>query len=340
MPDSITITIAAKTMEGLGAVDPEVTVEISEVTPISQPVARRPILNFDTTATLEIAAPDGFPTWQVNVTFSRFDVVSKSPSSPSFFLSPRPNTSKLHEMKVVRLPNKWTPQFTPLNALPSPRFDPLKRVLAVSKSVDLKDGPPAGDLDQSYDTLANSAQILAKTALLNLVAVLSDEQDPESSPSVSWFSYVRKIVRIDQERFIAEVDPTLFEDVQTILRKLDSTYKAQGYFTESPALHTANIPPQYDIEHNLMMPMITVKKKYEQGNVQLTLAALSTPSGAVHLLDCDMDEHANIALHGLDLVKHWITGGTKPIAMHEYIVEDSAQQANGIAAIDLGYQLV
>ncbi len=104
MPDSITITITAKTMEGLGAVDPEVTVEISEVTPLSQPISRTPIPNFDTRAPVNIRAPDGFPTWQVNVTFSRFDVSSKSPSSPSFFLSPRPNTSKLHEMKVVRLP--------------------------------------------------------------------------------------------------------------------------------------------------------------------------------------------------------------------------------------------
>jgi hypothetical protein len=334
MPDSITITITAKTMEGLGAVDPEVTVDISEVTPLGRLVSRTPIPNFDTTATLVSPAPEGFPTWQVNVSLSRFDVVS------GFFFQPRPNSPQHYEMKVARLPNKWTSQFTPLDALPSPRFDPLKKVLAVSDSVDLKQGPPVGDLGKNYDTLANGAQILARTALLNLFSVLSDEQDPESSPSLPWFSYVRKIVRIDQERFIAEVDPGLFENVQTILSKLNSTYKAQGYFTESAALHTANIPPQYDIEHNLMLPMITVKKKYEQGNVQLTLAALRSPRGVVHLLDCDMDEHANIVEHGFDLIKHLVNGGTSPIAMHEYIVEDSAQQAGGIATIDLGYQLV
>jgi hypothetical protein len=321
-------------MEGLGAVDPEVTVEISEVTPVSRPVSRTPIPNFDTAATLNILAPEGFPTWQVNVTFSRFDVVS------GFFFLPRPNTPQRYDMQVARLPNKWTPQFTRLAALPSPRFDPFRNVLTVSKNVDLKKGPRVGDLGQNYDTLTNGAQILAKTALLNLFAVLSDEQDPESAPAVPWFSYVRKIVRLDQERFIAEVDPALYEDVQTILRKLKSTYSAQGYFTESPALHTANIPPQYEIEHNLLMPMITVKKEYEQGNVQLTLAALSTPGGVVHLLDCDMDEHANIVEHGFDLIKHLINGGTSPIAMHEYIEEDSAQQAGGIATIDLGYRLV
>jgi len=334
MPDSVRITITGKTMEGLGAVDPELTVEISEVTPVSRPVSRTSIPNFDTTATLEIPAPDGFPTWQVNVMFSRFDVVS------GFFFMPRPDTPQHYEMKVARLPDKWTPQFAPPDALPSPRYDPFKKVLAVSSSVDLKHGPAVGDLAKNYDKLADGAQILAKTALLNLFAVLSDEQDPESSPSVPWFSYVRKIARIDQERFIAEVDPALFENVQTILRKLNSTYTAQGYFTESPALHTANIPPQYNIENNLMMPMITVKKKYEQGNVQLTLAALRRSGGVVHLLDCDMDEHANIVEHGFDLIKHLVNGGTSPIAMHEYVVEDSAQQADGIATIDLGYQLV
>jgi hypothetical protein len=36
-----------------------------------------------------------------------------------------------------------------------------------------------------------------------------------------------------------------------------------------------------------------------------------------------------------------VTGGTSPISMHEYIVEDSAEQSeNGISTIDLGYELV
>lgn len=334
MSDSITVTLTAKTMEGPGALDPEVTVDISEVTPLRRPVSRTGVPNFDTTATLQIPAPDGFPTWQVNVTFSRFDVVS------GFFFMPRPNIPQHYEVSVARLPDKWTPQFTRLAALPSPRFDPLRKVLAVSNSVDLKHGPAVGDLGKNYDTLANGAQILAKTTLLNLFAVLTDERDPESLPSVPWFSYVRRIVRLDQERFIAEVDSALYENVQTILSKLNSTYQAQGYFTESAALHTANIPPQYDIDRSLTEPLITVKKKLEQGNVQLTLAALRTPGGAVHLLDCDMDEHANIVEHGFDLVKHLINGGTSPITMHEYIMDDSARQGHGFATVDLGYRLV
>jgi hypothetical protein len=62
---------------------------------------------------------------------------------------------------------------------------------------------------------------------------------------------------------------------------------------------------------------------------------------AVHLLDCDMDEHLNLINHGFDVVKHLFNGGTSPSAMHEYIVRDSAQNSpGGIATIDFGYMLV
>jgi hypothetical protein len=189
--------------------------------------------------------------------------------------------------------------------------------------------------------VAGSAQVLAKTALLNLYAVLTDEKDPIGK--VPWFSYVHKIVRVDQERFVAEVDPALFENVQTIINELTSTFAAQGFFTEPAAdlpLHIPNIPPAYDAANNLVQ-IITVKKDYEQGNVQLTMSFLRVNGVAVHLLDCDMDEHRNIILHSFDLIKHLINGGTNPISMHEYIVEDSAQQSpNGISTVDLGYQLV
>ena len=61
---------------------------------------------------------------------------------------------------------------------------------------------------------------------------------------------------------------------------------------------------------------------------------------AVHLLDCDMDENRNIALHSFDLLNHLVNGGTNPISMHEYIVEDSAHGAtDGVATVNLGYEL-
>ena len=334
MPDKITINVSAKTMEGLPAIDPEVKIMITEVTPPNQEVAQVTLANFNGSGSFEIPAPDTFPTWQVNATFSRFDAGS------GFFFMPRGNANPAHEFLVSRLPDECTPAFKKLSELASPRFDPLKKVVSLSTDVDLKKGPAVGDLSAKYDALSGTPQVLAKTALLNLFAVLSDEVDPIAG--TPWFSYARKIVRLDQERFLAEVDPGLFENVQTIINELSSKYKAQGFFTEPPAdlpLHIPNIPTAYHSDKNLVQ-IITLKKDYEQGNVQLTVSFLRVDGVPIHLLDCDMDEHRNIVLHSFDIVNHIVTGGTNPISMHEYIVRDSAQTApDGIAKIDLGYRL-
>jgi hypothetical protein len=335
MADSVTIKLTASTMEGLDAVDPQVTVDIVQAIPDNQMISRQVIHNFAGTATIAVPFPDGFPTWQVNISLSRYDAVT------SFFFQPRGDSSPTYNIQVTRLPGKWAPQFTLLKSLSSQRFQSFRNVIAVSKGVDLKDGPAVGDLNANYDAIADGAQIQAKMALLNLFAVLTDEEDPIGK--IPWFSYARKVVRIDQERFIAEVDATLFENVQTILNGLNGTFKGQGYFTEPDAdllLHVGNIPPQYGGSQNIVKT-ITLKKDHEQGDLQLTLFFMTVAGKAVHLLDCDLDENRNIVLHSLDLVKHLFNGGTSPISMHEYIVEDSAaNSANHISTIDLGYQLV
>jgi hypothetical protein len=331
----ITITLLAKTMEGLNAVDPLMTVDIVEVTQLRQAVLHKVIPNFTGKVVIQLPAPDGFPTWQLTVTLSRFD------AGNGFVFQPRGNANPSHTFLVARLPGSWTPEFKMLAELPAARFGPFRQVVAMSDSVDIKNGPVLGDLEVKYDGMSGDQQVLAKTALLNLFAVLTDEQDPIGK--VPWFSYVRKFVRLDRERFVAECDPALFENVQTILNELTSKFAAQGYFTEPPAdlmLHLPNIPTVYHSDANLVQ-MITVKKDYEQGNVQLTVSFLRVNGVAVHLLDCDMDENRNIVLHSFDLIKHLVDGGTNPISMHEYIVEDSAQQsATGESTIDLGYELV
>ena len=330
----INITLIAKTMEGLDAIDPELTIDIVEVSGLEQPVAHQVINGFNGRVVLQVPEPDTFPTWQVTATFSRFD------AGAAFMFQPRGNSNPSHLFQVARLPDKWTPEFSPFAALAAPRFDPFKKIVTVSNNVDLKNGPAVGDLCARYDALNGIPQTLAKTALLNLFAVLTDEIDPIGR--VPWFSYVQKFVRLDQERFIAEVAPSLFENVQTIINELASTYQAQGYFTEPAAdlpLHIPNIPQTYDSANNLVK-IITLKKDYEQGNVQLTVSFLRVNGVAVHLLDCDMDENRNIILHSFDLIKHLVNGGTSPISMHEYIVEDSAQHSvNGISTIDVGYEL-
>jgi hypothetical protein len=253
------------------------------------------------------------------------------------------------KLGVVRLPDAWSPSFHALTNLAAPRFDPLRAVVARSNKVDLlATGIDLGDLNVSFDRLAGLPQVLAKAALLNLFSVLIEEVDPVTivdgpgQPS-PWFSYVNRIVRIGQERFIAEVSPTLFENVSTILKSPGLMYKGKQYATEPDggrSLHSVNIPPQYDVANNLVA-METVKIPYEQGNVQLTVAFLRVNGVAVHLLDCDMDEHLNLLAHGFDVIAHLFNGGTSPITMHEYIERDSAQQAaNELATVDVGYQLV
>lgn len=331
---TINIQLSAQTLDGHDAVDPQVTVDIVEITETDSPVARVVIPNFNGSAVVQVPAPDSFPAWQVTATFSRYD------AGAGFLFQPRGNPNPSHMFKVAHLPDKWTPRFTPFTSLLSPRFDAFKQIVANSSSVDLKNGPAVGELQANYDTMSGPQQTLAKSALLNLYAVLTDEIDPIGK--VPWISYVRKFVRLDQERFIAEVDAGLFENVQTIINELASTYQAQGYFTEPAAdlpLHIPNIPTVYHSDANLVN-IITLKKDYEQGNVQLTVSFLRVNGAAVHLLDCDMDENRNIILHSFDIIKHMFTGGTNPISMYDYIVEDSAQQApNGISNIDLGYVL-
>jgi hypothetical protein len=339
----ININISAKTMEGVGAIDPEVTINILQTEPLQEQIERVTIQNFNGSCVVTLDTPEGiFPTWQVSASFSRFDVDS------GFFFQPMGNANPSHTFLVQRLPGAWTPQFTPLAILPSPRFDRLKAVIAGSDSVDLKLGPPVGNLETNYDAMSGDAQILAKAALLNLYAVLTDEVDPTVQPPVCWFSYVRKIVRLDSERFVAEVDPTLYENVQTIISELGVKYSAQKFSTEPPAdspLHIPNIPTSYHSDANLVH-MITVKKQYEQGDVQLTMSFLRVNGQAVHLLDCDMDEHDNIVGHSFDLIKHLISrSGTSPIAMHEYIEKDSSDANGGVlsggtSTVDLGYILV
>jgi hypothetical protein len=335
LSDLIAITITATSMEGLPAIDPLVTVDIIQEIPTNRTIFRQIIHDFNGEAKITLPAPDGFPSWRANVSFSKYDAVS------GFFFQPKGESSPTFTMQLTRLPSAWKPQFSPLESLIQPRFRSFKDVLVKSTNVDLKKGPAVGDLNVHYDTLTDSAQILAKTAMLNLFAVLTDEQDPIGM--VPWFNYVRKIVRIDQERFIAEVDPALFENVQTILNGLHGAFKGQGFFTEPHLdleLHVGNIPPQFGGKKNIDK-IITLKKDYEQGDLQLTVTSMTVDGKAVHLLDCDLDENRNIIRHSLDLVKHVFNGGTNPITMHEYIVEDSAQQsANGIATVDLGYRLV
>jgi hypothetical protein len=244
----------------------------------------------------------------------------------SRFFTPTEDKAEQEDITVLRSPDAWAPKFTSFSALPPARFSRLIQVIANSTQVDVKNGRALGRLDAAYDGLTAPAEMLAKMALLNLFAVTTDTTEPISN--LNWFSFVNQIVRIDRERFVAEVDPKLFDIVQNILARMDE-FKKAGFFTEPASLHYDNIPSRYTISGDL----ITVKVRYEQGNVQLTMGKVKSNGRDVTLLDCDMDEHCNIIEHTGDLFLHVFTGGTHPIDMHEYIVRKDP-------GIQLGYELL
>jgi hypothetical protein len=318
-------------------------VRLEEIQPFARVLAQTTIQDFFGQEVLEFPAPaGGGREWMVTAMFSRYS----GPGGQMFL--PNANPSPTFTLPLTRLPGKWNAQFVPLATLPSPRFDPFRKITAVSNDVDLKapNVPAIGDLAANYDAIDGGPQRLAKMALLNLYSVLMDGFDPLAESPTPWFSYVQKIVRIDQERFIAEADKTLWDHVTQIVGDLNAPSLGGQYSTEPEsdfALHVPNIPPQYDPKNNIAK-MATVKKKYEQGNFQLTMTQLKTGQ---FLLDCDMDEHLNVALHAEDLVLHAAAAlkdptdtGTQPVLMHEYIVRHSAEASGGTATVDLGYRLV
>jgi hypothetical protein len=290
------------------------------------------IPNFPGAAVIDFELPGSMQPMFVEVVPHRF-------RSEQVVIHPMEGTVVPAQMTLLRLRGAWSPKFVALSHLSSPRFDSFNSVVRASHEVDLKVGAKIGDLSAAYDSLSSPAALLAKMALLNLYSVLTDSNDPLSGqPAQPWFSYVKEIVRLDQERFIALVDAELFENVNSILGDMDR-WGPEGYFPEaSTCFHSGNIPDRFMSED---CQTISVKKKYGIGNVQLTLSSIRKDDIAYHILDCDMDEHANIVLHAGDMGEHEFTGGTAPIEVHDLIAEQlAAQEHDGLMRTDLGYELM
>lgn len=243
----------------------------------------------------------------------------------SEFFTLNDGESKQETCPVQRDPGEWQPKFTLWNALAG-QFDALKATIN-EKLVRLIDGTEIGVMGPDvYDAMANRLS-LPKMALLNLFVVLCKQTDPVSAQP--WFNMVKQILVLDQERFVAVVDSNLFESVDHILNNMGQ-FKKDGFFAGDTSLHEQNIPKEF----MLTADMISIKKVYDEGNVQWTMAKVQDVAGNKFiLLDCDMDEHHNVIEHLGDLFKHLFTGGTHPIDIHEYIV--SVQKG-----VDLGYGLL
>jgi hypothetical protein len=122
-------------------------------------------------------------------------------------------------------------------------------------------------------------------------------------------------------------DGALFGVIEKICNNLGQ-FRGKGFFPGDVSQHFDNIPSEYQIT----APMISVKCRYEVGNVQFTMARARHAAGDAVLLDCDMDEHSNVLVHLTDVFKHVFTGGTHPVDIHEYIVHHKPE-------IQLGYTL-
>lgn len=232
---------------------------------------------------------------------------------------------------VLRLPDKWAPQFVPWNLLSS-AFLALQDVLNASPGIRVRTGETFPKLVQdTYDGVTAQKSVLAKMALLNLYAALTITKEP-TTLTKPWFSFVKQIFAIDRERFIARADPQMAKIIRLIK---DDINKFPDY-KHTPATNhfddvQQSVPEGFKV---LKSKMFSIKTKDEHANIQLTIAPTKDLDGnEVVVLDADIDENGQLLEHLADLIKHRITGGTHPIDIHEFLLLAHS-------TLTLGYDLI
>jgi hypothetical protein len=233
----------------------------------------------------------------------------------------------VRNLTLLRQPDKWEADFTEWDQLPS-HFFPLKEVLKRSSAVKVKGGKLLGKFTEAtYDGVEDKTTVFAKAALLNLYTKLTDLKEPTGG-NEPWFSFVREVVEIGKERFIAVVDPRMGEIVRAIK---DNLGKFKTYKNTPAQNHFGNIPAAFKVQKS---KMFSIKSDEDHGNVQLTMAPGKDAAGNdVLVLDADIDENGRLLAHLADLFKHKFTGGTHPFDIHEYLALDNPNRP-------LGYELV
>jgi hypothetical protein len=232
----------------------------------------------------------------------------------------------VRNLTLFRLPEKWTADFTEWDQLPS-HFLPFKEVLKRSSSVKVKGGKLLGKFTgATYDGVTDKTAVSAKAALLNLYSKLTDLKEPTGGRE-PWFSFVREVVEIGKERFIAVVDPRMGEIVRAIK---DNIGRFKEYKNTPAQNHFGNIPAAFQVQKS---KMFSIKSDEDHGNVQLTMAPGKDASGNdLLILDADIDENGRLLAHLADLFKHKFTGGTHPFDIHEYLALSDPNRP-------LGYEL-
>jgi len=232
-----------------------------------------------------------------------------------------------HRFRVMEDPDRWRARFTAWSDLPN-GLEMLRTVLSRSPRVVVKDGDSIGKFTEArYDKDHPIRTSLAKASLLNLFARLGSLNDP-TEPTRSWFSLVREVLVIDQERFVAIVDDKMASAISTIKKNIQHF---EDYKHRPAGNHLGNFPPGFGVASDTLQ---SIKSKEKHGNIQLTVGRANDPTGgSVALLDADIDENGKLIAHLANLFKHAFNGGTPPYDIHEYLHLDNP----GIA---LGYELV
>jgi hypothetical protein len=233
----------------------------------------------------------------------------------------------VRNLTLFRRPDKFSADFTAWDQLPS-LFLPLKTVLGRSSAVKVKGGKALGKFTEAiYDGVTEQREVFAKAALLNLYTKLTDLKEPTAG-NEPWFSFVREIVEIGRERFIALVDPRMGEIVRAIK---DDIGKFKDYKNTPAQNHFGNIPAALQPQKS---KMFSIKSTEEHGNVQLTMTPCKDAAGNdLLVLDADIDEDGKLLAHVADLFKHKFNGGTHPFDIHEYLALEEPNRP-------LGYELV
>ena len=187
-------------------------------------------------------APAAFsiPAQASDVVFCELDLLRyRFARSDVFFRTPGPLVHRASTL--FREPLEWRPAFTLWQELPA-AFSDLKTVLDDSPNVVLqKSNAPLGKLvGAAYDSMTSDEAVLAKTALLNAHHRLHTIQEPVSRAR-SWFSFVRRIITIDRERFVGFVQ----DDMEIIVRHVhDHIGDFRPDYERAPAEHhRGNVPP-------------------------------------------------------------------------------------------------
>ena len=320
MPNEGMLEVALLNVAGETAHDPDTRLTVRRGT--SRDIVRVFRTSFPPTRTFTLPA---FPTEHV---LSPVIEPTRYRAKPLPFFTLTNGKTVTRNVTVFRQPTQWDHRFTTWGAL-SDRFDPLKTVLEASPDLRVRG---AGSFDLLTGTQYSQAHddfrvVLPKASLLNLFAKLTELREPIKKRK-SWFLFVRRILEIRRERFIALVDPEMPARIQEVR---DNIENHKDVYKRAPVGdHHKNLPPSFAVAKNTMF---SIKTTEDHGNLQLTVGRGTDPdTGAeVWLLDTDIDENGDLFSHLGDLFKHRFTGGTHPTDIHEYLASVAPRYRSGLS---------